>query len=57
VRGFNVIVMSDSSYNSSFGGDPASGVVKQLKIQYRINGKAGEVSLPENATIVLPPPK
>jgi len=28
-----------------------------LKIQYRINGKAGEASLPENAAIMLPIPK
>ena len=53
-RDFPVIVLSSSTYNTSFGGDPASGVPKQLKIQYRINGKPGEVLLPENATIVLP---
>ena len=57
VRDFPVIVLASSSYNSSFGGDPASGVPKQLKIQYRINGKMGEISLPENATIVLPMPR
>ena len=30
------------------------GTPKQLKIRYRLNGKAGEVSFPENATILLP---
>jgi len=33
------------------------GSVKNLKIQYRVNGKAGEVSLAEDATIILPIPK
>lgn len=56
VRDFPLIVLP-SSYNSAFGGDPASGVVKQLKIQYQINGKAGEASFPEDATIMLPMPK
>ena len=32
-------------------------VPKQLKIQYKIDGKPGEVTLPENATILLPMPK
>jgi hypothetical protein len=36
---------------------PAPGVVKQLKIQYRINGKEGEVTFQENPTIMLPVPK
>lgn len=44
-------------YNAVFGGDPAPGIVKQLKIQYRINGKAGEASFQENADITLPLPK
>jgi HEAT repeat protein len=57
VRDFPLIVLPSSDYNSSFGGDPASGIVKQLKIQYRLNGKAGEILLPENTTIVLPQPK
>ncbi len=37
-------------------GDPLPGVVKQLKIQYRINDKPGEASFAENATIMLPTP-
>jgi hypothetical protein len=52
-----LIVLPSPSYNSSFGGDPVPRVVKQLKIQYRINGKAGEASFAENATILLPMPK
>ena len=57
VRDFPLIVLPSSSYNAAFGGDPAPGVVKQLKIQYRMNGKAGEASFPEDATILLPMPK
>jgi hypothetical protein len=44
-------------YNSSFGGDPVPGSLKQLKIQYRLNGKAGEATFAENDLIVLPIPK
>jgi len=57
VRDFPVIVLPTSHYNSSLGGDPLPGVAKELKIQYRINGKPGEASFPENATIMLPAPK
>jgi HEAT repeat protein len=56
-RDLPLIVLPSTSYNSAFGGDPAPGVVKQLKIQYRINGKPGEISLTENAAILLPMPK
>ncbi|MHB8901091.1 MAG: HEAT repeat domain-containing protein [Thermoguttaceae bacterium] len=52
-----LIVLPSSSYNSAFGGDPVPSVVKQLKIEYRLNGKAGEATFPENATILLPVPK
>ena len=52
-----LIVLPSSNYNSSFGGDPSPGVVKVLKIQYRIDGKAGEATFQENATIMLPIPK
>ncbi|NQT37643.1 MAG: hypothetical protein HQ581_09155, partial [Planctomycetes bacterium] len=55
--GFPLIVLPSGSYNSALGGDPAPGVVKQLRIQYRMNDKAGEVVLAEDATIVLPVPK
>ena len=57
VRDFPLIVLPQPSYNASFGGDPVGGVVKELKIQYRLNGKAGEASFAENATILLPLPK
>jgi len=49
--------LASASYNASFGGDPLPGVTKQLKIQYRINGKAGEATFAENALIILPIPK
>jgi len=57
VHGLPLIVLPSSRYNSAFGGDPAPKTVKQLKIEYRINGKAGSVSLPENASILLPMPR
>jgi HEAT repeat protein len=56
-KSYRIIFLPSASYNESFGGDPAQGIVKQLKIQYRIDGKEGEVSLNENAMIVLPLPK
>ena len=46
-----------ATYNESFGGDPAPGVVKQLRVQYKINGKDGSATFAENALIVLPMPK
>ena len=51
-----LITLADASYNTSFGGDPAPNTTKQLKVQYRINGKAGEASFVEDALIVLPMP-
>ena len=57
VRDFPLILLPNPSYNASFGGDPVPSTPKQLKIKYRINGKDGEVSLPENATIMLPIPE
>ena len=56
-RNYRVIFLPSSQYNEAFGGDPASGVVKYLKIRYRIDGKEGEVTLNENATVVLPMPR
>ncbi|MCL4202878.1 MAG: HEAT repeat domain-containing protein [Pirellulaceae bacterium] len=56
-KGYRILFLPNASYNESFGGDPAQGIVKQLKIQYRIDGKEAEVSLSENAMIVLPLPK
>jgi HEAT repeat protein len=52
-----IITLTSASYNTSFGGDPLPGSTKQLKIQYKINGKAAEASFAENALIVLPMPK
>jgi HEAT repeat protein len=52
-----MIALASSSYNEAFGGDPVPGTVKQLKIQYKINGKPGEASFSENALIILPLPK
>ncbi len=52
-----LITLPSSSFNAAFGGDPVPGSPKQLKIQYRINGKPGEVSIPENGLIILPMPK
>jgi HEAT repeat protein len=57
VRGFSLILLPSTDYNSSFGGDPAPGTPKQLKIRYRLNGKEGEVSFPESVSILLPVPK
>ncbi len=56
VRDLPLIALPSSRYNSSFGGDPVQGVPKHLKIQYRINGKSGEASFPEDAVIMLPMP-
>ena len=56
-KNFRIIFLPSASYNESFGGDPAANIVKQLKIKYRIDGKEGEVSLGENAMVVLPMPK
>ena len=52
-----LITLASAGYNANFGGDPLPGSVKQLKIQYKINGKAGEASFAEDALIVLPTPK
>jgi HEAT repeat protein len=51
------LVSLSSSYNASFGGDPAPGTPKQLTIRYRIDGKLGEASFAEDALILLPVPK
>jgi HEAT repeat protein len=51
-----LLLFKGSSYNAAFGGDPAPGVPKQLTIEYRMNGKPGKASFPENATVILPKP-
>jgi HEAT repeat protein len=57
VRDVPLITLPSPSYSTSFGGDPVPGTVKQLKVQYRINGKAGEASFQEDAIVMLPMPK
>ena len=52
-----LITLTSANYNECFGGDPAPNSPKQLKIQYKINDKLADVSLPENALIILPMPK
>ncbi len=51
------IALDSESYNASFGGDPASGIPKELRIDYRMNGKPGSATFSENASIFLPPPR
>ncbi len=52
-----LIALSAESFNIAFGGDPVPGSVKKLRIQYRINDKAGEASFAEDSLIILPIPK
>jgi hypothetical protein len=51
-----LIKLPAATYGASFG-DPLPGTVKQLRVKYRINGKPGEASFPDNAVILLPMPK
>jgi HEAT repeat protein len=51
------LISLSESYNECFGGDPAPSMPKQLKVQYKMNDKLGEVTLPENSLIILPMPK
>lgn len=55
-HGLPVLTLSNKAYNAAFGGDPAPSTLKQLRIEYRINGKAGNVTLGEDAPVVLPIP-
>jgi hypothetical protein len=52
-----LISLPAEGYNASFGGDPVPNSPKQLKIQYKVNGKAGEATFGEDALILLPMPK
>ena len=52
-----LIVLGKPMYNDAFGGDPAPNVKKVLHVQYKLNGKAGEATFDENASILLPMPK
>ena len=44
-----LITLPNPDYAESFGGDPAPGIVKQLKIKYKLNDRPGEVSFEEFA--------
>ncbi len=51
------INLSGQGYNAAFGGDPVPGKVKQLSIQYIMDGKRGTAAFEENAPILLPQPE
>ncbi|MCP4081461.1 MAG: PBS lyase [Planctomycetaceae bacterium] len=48
-----LVKLPSEQYNSVFGGDPAPGDRKQLKVRFRIDGEEGEASFNENAPIIL----
>jgi HEAT repeat protein len=52
-----LITLPETTYNKSFGGDPAPGSDKKLKVTYKLNGKPGEATFAEGAIILLPMPK
>jgi hypothetical protein len=56
VRDVPLVSLPSPSYSASFGGDPVPGTPKILKVQYRMNGKQGEASFPEDTIVVLPMP-
>jgi len=41
--------------NDVMGRDPAKDHVKELRVDYTLNGKPGRVTVPENETLTLPP--
>ena len=49
-------IVSLSNYNTAFEGDPAPGQVKQLVVEYTIDGEKGTASFQENTPIILPKP-
>lgn len=51
-----LIFIPGDGFNKVFGGDPAPNAVKQLSIDYTIDGKAGTAKIDENGTILLPTP-
>jgi len=57
VRNLPLVVLPASTYNASFGGDPAPGIRKQLKVKYKINDETGEALFQENDAVLLPMPK
>jgi HEAT repeat protein len=52
-----VLVPPSSTYNDSFGGDPAPNTPKQLRVQYKIDGHPAEATFAENRLIILTLPK
>lgn len=52
-----LISLPAAGFNELFGGDPAPGTVKQLKVQYKLNDKPGEATFAEGALVILPIPK
>lgn len=51
-----LIVLPSDHYNKAFGGDPVPGTVKELTIQYKMDGKSGTATFAEDAPILLPQP-
>jgi len=51
-----LVALPSSNYNNLFGGDPAPGVPKELRVEYTINGAPGAATFAENSSIVLPLP-
>jgi HEAT repeat protein len=51
-----ITLPNKGGFNGNFGGDPAPDRVKQLKIQYKINGKSAEAVFAEDTLIALPMP-
>ena len=49
VQGFPMLLLKTPVYGAAFGGDPAPGMVKQLRIEYRFDGKPGKATFSENA--------
>jgi HEAT repeat protein len=52
-----LISLPSPNYVAVFGGDPAPGTIKQLTVNYKINGKADEAYFGENAVVILPMPR
>jgi HEAT repeat protein len=52
-----LLSLPSSSYNEAFGGDPLPGTRKELRIEYRLNGKPATAIFEENTVLILPSPK
>ncbi|MFO0913116.1 MAG: HEAT repeat domain-containing protein [Pirellulales bacterium] len=51
--GVTPLIRLPSGYNDTFGGDPAPGIPKQLKVTFRLDGKQAEATFLENDLILL----